>query len=249
LGAYTTFNRGVVYQSILCWLILIDLDASFLIFYDTERDALIRETLHISEAETRGLCGIAVCGDHIVKIWRQTEGIISYPELNVSMLGGDSGQWELDHTVRLSALGWDLVCLKGSGLQLLGGFVMNCHVQGEGKSSKPMVQLASRHITCVEDAAIFMALTAAVDLSIETCRPFSRKPMRGIRNWKENAFTTCLHPPFLLSFGYQTFYENRSPYNCDPGLCIVIVTSLPWSVYILAILPVAAQFLLLEESL
>jgi len=68
------------------------------------------------------------------------------------------------------------------GLQLLGGFVMNCHVQGEGKSSKPMVQLASRHITCVEDAAIFMALTAAVDLSIEACRPFSRKPRRGIRN-------------------------------------------------------------------
>jgi len=59
---------------------------------------------------------------------------------------------------------------------------MNCHVQGEGKSSKPMVQLAMRHITCVEDAAIFMALTAAVDLSIEACKPFSRKLRRGIRN-------------------------------------------------------------------
>jgi len=68
------------------------------------------------------------------------------------------------------------------GLQLLGGFVMNCHVQGEGKSSKPMVQLAMRHITCVEDAAIFMALTAAVDLSIEACKPFSRKMRRCIRN-------------------------------------------------------------------
>jgi hypothetical protein len=28
------------------------------------------------------------------------------------MLCGDSGQWELDHTVWLSALGWDPVCLK-----------------------------------------------------------------------------------------------------------------------------------------
>ncbi|KAK1305226.1 hypothetical protein QJS10_CPB11g00022 [Acorus calamus] len=63
-----------------------------------------------------------------------------------------------------------------------GGFVMSCRVQGEGKSSKPMVQLAMRHVTCVEDAAIFMALAAAVDLSIEACRPFRRKPKWGTRN-------------------------------------------------------------------
>ena len=59
------------------------------------------------------------------------------------------------------------------------GFVMSCRVQGEGKSSKPLVQLAMRHVTCVEDAAIFMALAAAVDLSIEACRPFRRKVRRG----------------------------------------------------------------------
>lgn len=62
---------------------------------------------------------------------------------------------------------------------VVGGFVMTCRVQGEGKSSKPLVQLAMRHITCVEDAAIFMALAAAVDLSIEACRPFRRKIKRG----------------------------------------------------------------------
>ncbi|PON56669.1 hypothetical protein PanWU01x14_178870 [Parasponia andersonii] len=62
---------------------------------------------------------------------------------------------------------------------VVGGFVMSCRVQGEGKSSKPLVQLAMRHITCVEDAAIFMALAAAVDLSIEACRPFRRKIKRG----------------------------------------------------------------------
>ncbi|KAK6143097.1 hypothetical protein DH2020_023445 [Rehmannia glutinosa] len=63
-----------------------------------------------------------------------------------------------------------------------GGFVMSCRVQGEGKCSKPMVQLAMRHVTCVEDAAIFMALAAAVDLSIEACRPFHRKIRRGNRH-------------------------------------------------------------------
>ncbi|KAJ1399406.1 hypothetical protein SESBI_30340 [Sesbania bispinosa] len=52
---------------------------------------------------------------------------------------------------------------------VVAGFVMSCRVQGEGKRSKPLVQLALRHVTCVEDAAIFMALAAAVDLSIEAC--------------------------------------------------------------------------------
>jgi hypothetical protein len=61
---------------------------------------------------------------------------------------------------------------------IIGGFVMSCKVQGEGKTSKPLVQLAMRHVTCVEDAAIFMALAAAVDLSIEACRPFRRKIKR-----------------------------------------------------------------------
>ncbi|XP_020592314.1 uncharacterized protein LOC110032878 [Phalaenopsis equestris] len=59
------------------------------------------------------------------------------------------------------------------------GFVMNCRVQGEGKSSRPIVQLAMRHVTCVEDAAIFMAVAAAVDLSMEACRPFRRKTRKG----------------------------------------------------------------------
>uniref|UniRef100_A0A1D1XSE4 Phosphoglucosamine mutase n=1 Tax=Anthurium amnicola TaxID=1678845 RepID=A0A1D1XSE4_9ARAE len=63
-----------------------------------------------------------------------------------------------------------------------GGFVMNCRVQGEGKSSKPLVQLAMRHVTCVEDAAIFVALAAAVDLSIVACRPFRRKAKRIIHS-------------------------------------------------------------------
>ncbi|KAK7285493.1 hypothetical protein RJT34_20266 [Clitoria ternatea] len=64
----------------------------------------------------------------------------------------------------------------------VGGFVMSCRVQGEGKRSRPLVQLAMRHVTCVEDAAIFMALAAAVDLSIEACKPFRRKIRRGFRH-------------------------------------------------------------------
>lgn len=62
------------------------------------------------------------------------------------------------------------------GVPVDGGFVMSANVQGEGKSTKPPhVQLAMRHVTCVEDAAVFMALAAAVDLSMDACLPFSKK--------------------------------------------------------------------------
>ncbi|KFK25983.1 hypothetical protein AALP_AA8G187900 [Arabis alpina] len=64
-----------------------------------------------------------------------------------------------------------------------GGFVMSSRVQGEGKLSKPVVQLAMRHVTCVEDAAIFMALAAAVDLSILACKPFRRMSRRRFRHY------------------------------------------------------------------
>lgn len=70
-----------------------------------------------------------------------------------------------------------------SGLGPVGaGFVMSCRVLGEARRSKPLVQLAMRHVTCVEDAAIFMALAAAVDLSILACRPFRRKFRKGSRH-------------------------------------------------------------------
>eukprot|EP00249_Psilotum_nudum_P019291 c27180_g1_i5 orf=1619-2347(+) len=60
----------------------------------------------------------------------------------------------------------------------MNGFVMACTVQAEGKlrrkSCKPLVQIAVRHVSCVEDAAVFMAVAAAVNLSMDACLPFSR---------------------------------------------------------------------------
>lgn len=60
---------------------------------------------------------------------------------------------------------------------VVGGFVMSCNVQADGgggssgrrRRRKPVVQLATRHVSTVEDAAIFMALAAAVDLSADIC--------------------------------------------------------------------------------
>lgn len=55
------------------------------------------------------------------------------------------------------------------------GFVMGSTVKGEGKMSKPVVQVGVQHVTCMADAALFVALSAAIDLSMDACRLFSHK--------------------------------------------------------------------------
>ncbi|KAL6006059.1 hypothetical protein ACLOJK_040104 [Asimina triloba] len=55
------------------------------------------------------------------------------------------------------------------------GFVMGSTVEGEGKISKPTVQVGMQHVTCMADAAVFIALSAAIDLSMDACQLFSRK--------------------------------------------------------------------------
>ncbi|XP_078430479.1 formin-like protein (DUF1005) [Wolffia australiana] len=54
------------------------------------------------------------------------------------------------------------------------GFVMSSTVQGErSKSSRPTVEVGVQHVGCAEDAAAFVALAAAIDLSMDACRLFS----------------------------------------------------------------------------
>ncbi|XP_074273738.1 uncharacterized protein LOC141597254 [Silene latifolia] len=55
------------------------------------------------------------------------------------------------------------------------GFVMGSSVEGEGKVSKPLVQVGMQHVKCMADAALFIALSAAIDLSMDACRLFSSK--------------------------------------------------------------------------
>ncbi|XP_043708491.1 uncharacterized protein LOC122657760 [Telopea speciosissima] len=61
------------------------------------------------------------------------------------------------------------------GETVRGGFVMGSSVEGEGKISKPMVEVGVQHVTCIADAALFIALSAAIDLSMDACRLFSHK--------------------------------------------------------------------------
>lgn len=55
------------------------------------------------------------------------------------------------------------------------GFVMSASVDGEGKCSKPGVEVSVQHVNCTEDAAAFVALAAAVDLSMDACKLFSQR--------------------------------------------------------------------------
>ncbi|XP_062188561.1 uncharacterized protein LOC133891873 [Phragmites australis] len=60
------------------------------------------------------------------------------------------------------------------------GFVMSAALQGEGRCSRPTVEVGVAHVVCAEDAAAFVALAAAVDLSMDACRLFSCKLRREL---------------------------------------------------------------------
>lgn len=120
-----------------------------------------------------------------LEAWRERgrKGEISCKFKVMEEGGGFNG---IGNTISLSRT--VINCPKGNGdkvninmeLPIPGGFVMsvttlNGEHDGKGKCSKLEVQLAMRHVACLEDAAVFMALAAAVDLSVDACQPFSRR--------------------------------------------------------------------------
>uniref|UniRef100_A0ACD5UPS5 Uncharacterized protein n=1 Tax=Avena sativa TaxID=4498 RepID=A0ACD5UPS5_AVESA len=66
------------------------------------------------------------------------------------------------------------------------GFVMSAAVQGEGRCSKPTVEVGVPHVGCAEDAAAFVALAAAVDLSMDACRLFSHRLRRELSSTRSD---------------------------------------------------------------
>ncbi|KAI3918438.1 hypothetical protein MKX01_041758 [Papaver californicum] len=128
----------------------------------------------------RALRDSICCRFHLLPVGGQDGGLL----VSEILISADKGGEFFIDTDRQTLAATPLPSPQSSGDfasvgPVVGGFVMNCRVQGERKHSKPLVQLAKRHVTCVEDAAIFMALAAAVDLSIEACRPFGRKSRWG----------------------------------------------------------------------
>lgn len=68
------------------------------------------------------------------------------------------------------------------------GFVMSSSVEGEGKISKPFVQVGAQHVTCMADAALFVALSAAIDLSMDACQLFSHKLRKELCHEEQVSF-------------------------------------------------------------
>ncbi|XP_019199389.1 PREDICTED: uncharacterized protein LOC109193052 [Ipomoea nil] len=62
---------------------------------------------------------------------------------------------------------------SASSLSPVRGFVMCSSV--EGKNGFLSVQVAVNHVNCMADAALFVALSAAIDLSMDACQLFSTK--------------------------------------------------------------------------
>ncbi|CAA0807430.1 Protein of unknown function (DUF1005 [Striga hermonthica] len=80
-----------------------------------------------------------------------------------------------------SGSGSDLGSASGSGSWahlLYRGFVMSSTVARRGG---PEVEVGAAHVTCAEDAAAFVALAAAMDLSMEACRSFSGRLRKELR--------------------------------------------------------------------
>ncbi|KAG6428637.1 hypothetical protein SASPL_112890 [Salvia splendens] len=75
-----------------------------------------------------------------------------------------------------------------SAMSPVRGFVMGSTVEGEGRVSKPAVQVAAHHVTCMADAALFVALSAAVDLSVDACRLFSHKLRKEFSGESDDLF-------------------------------------------------------------
>ncbi|GLT62984.1 hypothetical protein SLA2020_355840 [Shorea laevis] len=66
------------------------------------------------------------------------------------------------------------------------GFVMSARVEGEGRCSKPCVEVGVQHVNCSEDAAAFVALAAAVDLSMDACKLFSQRLRKELCNQRDS---------------------------------------------------------------
>lgn len=99
----------------------------------------------------------------------------------VTPLNSPHGSWDLGSGSRSrsgsgsgSDFGWEKQFLYK-------GFVMSATVDGERKCSKPEVEVGVQHVACTEDAAAFVALAAAMDLSLDACKLFSQKLRKELR--------------------------------------------------------------------
>ncbi|XP_021668991.2 uncharacterized protein LOC110656474 isoform X2 [Hevea brasiliensis] len=133
-----------------------------------------------------------------LEAWRERGPIdgLSYKFELVTDNGGPSGGIAIAEATMSVRKGGqfciDSRIMKDSGLRSrspVNGFVMGSTVEGEGKVSKPVVQVGVQYVTCIADAALFIALSAAVDLSMDACRLFSHKLRKELCHDEQEFFS------------------------------------------------------------
>ena len=62
---------------------------------------------------------------------------------------------------------------------------MSAVVGGEKrkKGGRVGLEVSAQEVACMEDAAAFVALSAAVELSVDACRPFSGRMKKELLTW------------------------------------------------------------------
>ncbi|GBG75464.1 hypothetical protein CBR_g20096 [Chara braunii] len=126
------------------------------------------------------------------------------------------------------------------------GFLMSVKVEGEKKrgESKPVVQVSTRNVVHVEDVAVFVALAAAVDLSVEACRPFKdRRRELGRRRDRENGKFIFLWRGFnivILTDMPPSGRDTRHSYNGESARSYSICSGLPRLIQLVIALSVQA---------
>ncbi|PKA65977.1 hypothetical protein AXF42_Ash010386 [Apostasia shenzhenica] len=113
----------------------------------------------------------------------QTAVGISLAESAISISKG--GRFSIDLTTASAGRTWSPAGSPGTSgdfgyclwpFSAFRGFVMSSTVGGERRTaSRPSVEVGVQHVGCAEDAAAFVALAAAIDLSVDACRLFSAK--------------------------------------------------------------------------
>ncbi|XP_074581281.1 uncharacterized protein LOC141837805 [Curcuma longa] len=100
---------------------------------------------------------------------------INLSESTISTVKG--GQFVIDPT---GATGKSSTPDPGRHFSTYRGFVMSVTVAGEGRGGRSRVEVGAQHIRSSEDAAVFVALAAAVELSMDACRLFSQRLRKGL---------------------------------------------------------------------
>nr|GMD17727.1 uncharacterized protein LOC109193052 [Ipomoea batatas] len=80
-------------------------------------------------------------------------------------------------------------CNQANNMFLFSGIGLDTFLSESMIASDGMVQVVVNHVNCMADAALFVALSAAIDLSMDACQLFSRKLRKEFCHDKHDSYS------------------------------------------------------------